>query len=869
MKCKHERKNTKTNSMHKNNAKTSLMHKHRKAEQSIHAPFNTNSINNQEALLCKIKEVLIAKKKQVTEYNVVEACCETIIELVNRKRDDYLELLEIVFNFVLNSASCAKKQFITRNFVKMLSVSIAQHSKVVFSILKSLLKNEIGSKISSKTEFGEIFKFLLENIKSQGASNLLAKHFNLAEYFDSLSYDQKGHHLRNSIEILNREVDCYELIKGYCSSKNNENNNDIILQYLDTRSNSSRDPKSLKDEYYKPLDNQTLLEIVSLIYPDSDCNLKILIHILKLNKKNFIIQKSSKSNSQNLFSDIKSSDKLFELIRHELIDGSNTENDLLEFVSLLSDFILPTFIPLISEINSMFLQQNLYSTLLRNIASYIQLEDFIEIIQQIDINKHFQVFKSISNADLSVFTNLYKAHFGLLKLEIEKTSDDCFYNCIVKEDSLDYLLSCLPGFCNYCTDNFDNIENIIKIFGFHFSSHKNAILSALERLIISHSSNLSDCLVLRNPIEKETSLKILESIKKSNLLDRIFIDFVNNKNFSHFSLISTLFDMHQVDLSGIIIPAIMLGNPACISVLHESVILSIGDSLRLLPFFCKGKYFDFDFISRLVELCSSSEFDIQKRAYFLLYTIYSNSSTPVCICDMLYSSLEHSATSPSARNRMMLQYCILKNGCKDCKIDSSLDHNSKFFKAMVKSLRIGNAKCKKFAKEIIVEIMEDCNFRQFLVSHSVKTNPDPVFLAGCVECIAFILDHILLNQEYVLSKQNNEFEVGLFKNELFNLLLSVSCYSQEIVRTTLKIFEMVLCVEDFSSFIPEILKTVDGYVLTFSKKYNRELKNFCISAERQGLPLTKPMKTLLKFRNKSGIPKEYQVVKKKEFSEML
>lgn len=798
---------------------------------------------SQEMLISKIKKALINNKSPISNENIIVACCTTIIEMNNRNRYDFDELLSIILNYIQENVPISINSKI---FLKTISIGINNHYKLAYSILKTIFKMYLSVIDNNNfTEAMDLLEILIKNIHNIGISNLIVKYYNMDLYFNKLTFEQKKTLLTNSIELLDQKINYIEFLKNTQTS----NNNNLVLKYLEYKNANQSD-----------LTNEDLCELIELIFPDSDDNLRIILEILSFNKKNFLKNKHKKEKIVSIFSS-----KFIDLIRHEVIEVTHDECQLTDLWSLLSDFVLPYFINLISEMNNIFIEKGSYSNILRNIISYIEFEEFVDIIQLIDIKKHFQIFKGISNVDLNVVVSLYKKYINT-PLDYSKTEE---FQCICEEDSFDYFMTCLPSFCFYCTDNYDNIDNLLKNFYNHIFTHNTVICSALEKLIVSHQSNLKDNLILKHPIDKEVSKLILIKIRNSDLFQLILKGFITNKNADYNFLLQLLIELHRFDFFENIISVILSGEPAVFKLQYNSCILSehinLYDGLRLLPFFIKDRILDYDIISRIVELSSSKEPDIQKKAYNLLYFIYKNRRTSICICELLYSSMEQSVNSSSERNRIMLQYTILQHGCENCKIDKSLDIKSKFLTELLKNFRIGNSKCKKYIKECILEIFEDQYFREFLLNHINKNNADYVILNGCVDCMVFLMEH--MNHEYFKSTSN---DIQLkFQEDAFRALLSIGTYSCEVIKPMLKLFSSALAFKNFNCFIPDIFEVVDSYILQYSKKYNFELKNFCILCEKYNLGLTKTMKTLLKFKNKSGKPKEFSVLKKVDFNEML
>lgn len=795
---------------------------------------------NRNQLEDKIKNVLISKKTEPSAENIVNACFETVIELIERKQKGSIDLNFETLLEVILKMKCFK---LTAMTIKALRMIIKMHPSTVCNILKwhyLTINNFQLQNFNDNSLDSQLFNLLISHSNSICISNLIAKNYDINGFFNLCDEEQQTNLLANSMSAFGSHIDVLSFIKNSKSSKNN-----VILSYLQFRSNN-------------PLNSDEIKEISQFVASDSPQNYQILILLFEFNRRN--ISKSKICPVDNGLVTI-FTPHLLELTRYEIIESERDENSLIELLSLLSDSLLPHFIPLIKEINQKFLAENKFQKLLRNLISYIKIEEFAEIVQNVDISKHFIIFKGLSNVDLSVFIELYSiarigTEFESLNLDLSKSAG---FPCIAsEEDALDCVISCLPSFSYYCTDYFMNIKNLILILKAHFQTHKNVICSTIERIVQSHKSNLTNLLTMNNPITLEDSKSILLHLKQSNLVFDLLNLFTESNNSDSQVALQLMIELTGIDYS----------SEAINVILNDSNDVSICNALRILPFFINGKKFDFDFISRILELASSSQNDMQKKAYNLLSCIYDNSATSVCICDLLYSTMKQSAASPALKNRLMLQYSILKKGCPGCgnsngndDSGSSLNNFGKFITELIKNLKSGNAKCKKFITELVIEFSNNNDFINFIIYNLSKKNTDISILCGSLECCLILAEHFTGNQQYLEINK----DCSLFLNQIFPVIIEVSLYSQEVVKPILKILKFF----NSEEFQNKISITIDSYIHQFSKKYNRELKEFCIDAEKKGFPLTRPMKTLLKFRNKSGRSKDIPVVNKPDFNKLI
>lgn len=219
----------------------------------------------------------------------------------------------------------------------------------------------------------------------------------------------------------------------------------------------------------------------------------------------------------------------------------------------------------------------------------------------------------------------------------------------------------------------------------------------------------------------------------------------------------------------------------------------------------------------------------------------------------------------------MVLYAILRNGCKNCQLENKTEIFKKFIYETVVGFAKGNHKCKKLVKEIVTDMADDQFFIDYLEAYTSPNNADVLLLSGCISAIHVLLEHISSNLGYlnVNCTEEGKNKTNEKLHKLFSLLLSVGKHSQRISKQLLEIFTFFINDPQFMIFQDEVLKLVDAYITQFSKKLNAELRKFCVSATSHGLPLTRNMKTLLKFRNKGGVSKDIKIVEKTDFNTLL
>ncbi|KAM0680981.1 hypothetical protein GINT2_000763 [Glugoides intestinalis] len=797
------------------------------------------------ALLPRIKMILTSKKITPTPKSITNACFEAIVELARRKNFDFKELVDIAVQqraFELNKLS-----------LEVLELCLDKYSAAMCNLLKVWFKETPSTCVISNERLYEykLFQVLLKHANIQGVSNLISKNFDIAEYFKNCDLDKQVALLLNSMSILRDVVDALQFVEIQTALEP-EILNKLLLVFLE-----------VKSQHEEEVNNDCLNRIIKLIHPELPQNLTILILILTFYRRNMLRATANNAEFKSIFQP-----KFIQLIRHEILEAEHPEQAISELVSLLSKDFLPSFTSLIVELNNNFISQKKNQRILQNIISYIGIQNFISIIDHVDIAKHAALFKVLSNIDLSVFIGLY--HFYSQGTDFEIPTLDYSRSepieCILSdtaENCIGYLLGCLPSFCYYCTDIYENCHSLIKIFNTIIKTRPSIINSALEKLLQSHINSLSNNLVLVNPITMEESEKILEAVKSSGLAHSLMEMFIENTNFECEDTLNLLLPLCEIDLSNDLIPIIM----------EEQVNpnITVCSALRLMVFFVRKHRYDFDFINRILELCSSQVPDLQKKAYLLLYHIYTNRLTDVCICDILYSTLCRTVGLPAERNRIMVLYAILRNGCVNCQLEDKTEIFKKFIYETVVGFTKGNYKCKKLVKEIVIDMVDDQFFIDYLEAYTSPSNTDEMLLSGCISAIYVLLDHISNNLGYIDINCSDEGRERTTEklHKLFSLLLSVGKHSQKTSKQLLEIFAFFIKHPQFMIFHQEILKLVDAYINQFSKKLNADLRKFCVCAKNNDLPLTRSMKTLLKFRNKGGVSKDIQVVEKRDFNTLL
>lgn len=819
----------------------------------------TDSTRKTDAgLLTAIKNILLSRKTEPSAINIANACFETINRLNSRGKSEFCDLLEVVASAGIFT--------VTETSLKALSASLDEHSLVWCRILKNFflrdcINSVTNSSITTQLEIPEnsdLFTILVDKINLVGIKSLISKNFRMTGLLDGCSIETVMRVLENCMDTCIENVD----VVGFIESLN-EQSNKIILEYF-----------RVKTKRLERIQCTEISRISKLVTPLQPECLETLILLLTFYKNNKLIARVTGNGPvESIFTR-----NFVETVRSEVLDGKHTDSELVPLFSLLSEDLLPAFSSLVVEINNGFLSEGKFQKILQNIISYISIMEFSEIVGSICISKHCLVLKGLSNVDLSVFFAMYRFYSGS---SMSMTAVNCYsmnaglqadnaglsgicsenINC-VPEDGLSHLLSCLPSFCYYCTDHFNNSPYLIKILEYHVNTHPSVVASAVEKLIYSHTNNLNSLLSLKSPIPREQSLNILSLLSESSILNALLEKFIESDTFDCEDGLRLLFKLCNIDLSSQITPVI-LGTGVCQSAVLNGI--SLSSALRLMIFFVPNYSFNMDYISRLVELCGGKDTAIQKRGYRLLYEIYSLRRTQVCICDILSTSLSRTANISGDKYRLLLLNRIIRNGC-NCETDKR-EMVDKFVTETVRGLAVGNVKCRKIAKEIIQEMGE--NEVEHLFGYVFGKRNDTEVMCGCVEAArVFIEQHVNTNEVYSMDKTYATNEITISNtNNAFEALLSLSSHSLQVAKHVIWAFNSFM--ENNIGFYEEMAEVIDQYILQFSKKMNKELKEFCINAKKRRKILTKNMKTLLKFRNKGGKEQKVEIIEKVEFNELL
>ncbi|KAI5169818.1 hypothetical protein PAEPH01_1023 [Pancytospora epiphaga] len=746
----------------------------------------------------RILSAITANNLTCDATTIVKSLCEAILKLMaNRQTDKIKSMLEIII---------AYRENITYGelLYKVIEISLPMYSSLSLSILKSCIKND------SNTDRQKFINLLLENTAIPDCKYVLARYLGVSK----------------------TETATITPVEGVSLNVQSIQNTDEFLAILSTLPSESSETNEFIYEYLGKIESMELVELQNIgrvLLRGHKRNLDILCYIFSFYRK-LVNNNNIRRHTEHVKGPCEPllTPKIIELVRHEVVEASHPEPRIESFVALFSDLLFPSFIPMISAVNELFIFEGKYLGLLKNIVKYVGVEEFIEVVKPLQMEKHYKILRSVSNCDLETFISLYSQ-----------------YDCEAKATSRNCLVSCLPGFCNYCTDYSENIDKTISILKGAFKTFRNVACVALEQLIHSHTLNMQSKLVLDNPIPREMSVRILEAVKNSNIINDLISVFIQTTNNECDTVMEMMVSLTGQDLSSELSQVIK--NPECNSNIR------LYDALRLMVFFVNRWTYDYDLISELLRLRSSPENNVQKKAYFLLNALCSSHSMP-CFCDLLFNdSMVHSS---STRNRLLLLHTIVRKGCINCKCENMLE---KFFSELVRHSKDGNVKSRKFTKEIITQLAGNIEFRRYLLSIIARETEDQGLIGGGISASVILLG--VIGGEY----RNEACEMDVTTYEFVKALLSrisqVSFNSDAFIKEIIQIYTLVFNMKSYSAFADDAIFIISKYITRYHKKFNSELRECCFAAKRKNYTLSKEMVTHLRFKNRADEPKDIQVLK--------
>lgn len=732
----------------------------------------------------KISDLLKSSGQNASANEIIQSCIQTVMKLYEQDNKVKVQnLLEIIVSY-------REHIIYSEALFTLLNTVIDDYTSLSQSIIKSCITN------STDFDSDKLKEFLIDHSKYNGIRYILRKFYKI-----------DTSRLTNTTKPNMTHSEFFSMI-----SLKNLDDNKIILEFLQKNEN---------------LDTKSLNLIVEAMLDQDPHNFNILNYIFISNKRNINISKL-----KNQIDCIEITPKLQDLVSCEVLNENNGELEIKEFIVLLSDILIPSFIPLIKFINDVFLEKNKFAGVLANIVKYITIEKFLDIVNPIQIEKHYTIFKSLSNFDISIFFDFYNAYVN---------ESPTAFACVI---------SCFPAFCNYCTDNGNNIDKLFSIINNYVKSNLVTVCVGLERMIHSHTLNISNNCILDNPISKDDSIRILSSLKNYGIISTIIDAYLESDNTDCEQSLQVIIRFSGIDYSEMLSSVIKSG--------VDSPQISLSNALRLMVFFIERWKYDYSLVYELLQLCHSSEHLLQKRAYMLLYLIYGSRKC-VCICDLLFTSKNSLMHASAAKNRLMLLCAIARQGCLECKAD---DMEFKIYSELVRYCKKGNTKAKKYAKDVIIELSSNPNLISYILNNINQHLEDLELVCGCLEAAQILLEYI----QSINNSEEDSLALSLDKDFAYNLFLRVAPLAMEseaVVKQLLRIFETMFSMSITPEMNEKLIEIINRYIVSYGKRFNRELR-FCISsAQRNKYKISREMGVFLRFKNKSGKPKDIQVLKNK------
>ncbi|KAI4291589.1 hypothetical protein PAPHI01_0863 [Pancytospora philotis] len=754
---------------------------------------------------------VLAKQGQPAEpASIIQAVCQTIHKLLARGQCDEVRRLLSILTAHRDSLVYSE---LTQSVVM---ACLEAHTSLALSVLKSCLRN------GRPADLSQITAFLEERTALPSVRNVLVNH----------------------LHVPAERLRAGDSVALSCAKSGDKSQFVAHLEAAAEKSESLNEPLV---EYLKntgSLSNEEILRIIASVPLGSSLSHEALVLLLGFNRRNCAAHQSLMARdleAEPLPSIFTS--EFAEMLSNHVRKLGDAEKKVEDFVSLFWDDLYPRFASMVTGFCDSFREQGLFVSLLRKILNRVGLDVFLELIEPMDLKKHALLLRGINNCDIDSFLDLYN---GL--------REDG------KLDEVGHLLSCLPSFCNYCTDHSERADELMQVLKAHVRTQRNFVCAAIERLIHSHRLNLTSTLVLPSPIPREHSVRILSALKACGLFDGVAEAFLDTDNNECDRALEMMVELTGADLAEELAGVIL--RP------ETSRGISLYGALKLMTQFAHKWRYSYDLIAELLQLRHSAENNIQKRAYYLLSALCSAQQVP-CFCDLLFSN---AAVHPCAtRNRLMLLHAIARRGCADCKCENMQE---RFFAELTKYAKNGNVKARKFAREIVLELVNHAAFRAYLLAVLNVAAEDQDLVNGVLEAVHILLEHIGGNQEYqlkhglvadgepVVDTENPVCVANTeFINALFGRIAQVGFSSEELVRQTIRNFCLMYSVAACRHLSEEISALLSKYIVKYNKKFNRDLRDAVYAAKEGGHRLTKEMSLLLKFKNKGGAPKEIQVLK--------
>ena len=489
--------------------------------------------------------------------------------------------------------------------------------------------------------------------------------------------------------------------------------------------------------------------------------------------------------------------------KYKLIFPINGITLLRELFEVLSNRLIPAFNYVISEINKLYLSEESFYGVILDIARYVGIETFLEIAE-ID-KKHVRIFNKIYNTDISIFFTL-----------MEQFKEDEFMNC-------------LPAFCYYCSDHFNQIDQLKNLLIKIFDQHYHLTVQSINKLITSHYKNINENCILGNQISKEMSRRILQTFCDYNFISYYLQMFITHNKGDYEDGLDIL--LKEID------------NEIFINTIHTNLKNNIeyAANARLIKYFNHKVAFDDSFINFIIDQILDER--NEKANYTILECLSKDKQNSNLIKTFVF---DHRIKNRNFVERIRLLVNLYRNN------DDSI-YNKTFYREIVLNFNIGKAKIKRYLKECLEENLFKEDFNVFLMENVL--NNDEQVVKGCLEAILIIFNNFTVENDKNIN--------NLFLDEVISSLHQNLFLHKTFEKTILDIYKVMLQNNTFTNYYRGIYDSMIKIIEIDYRKNNNLMTEIVQMLEEKGFERTKQLTRVKKFKNKSISSKKRIQVKRK------
>jgi hypothetical protein len=444
---------------------------------------------------------------------------------------------------------------------------------------------------------------------------------------------------------------------------------------------------------------------------------------------------------------------------------------------------------------------------------------------KMDYIKWIPILNSTSNNDLSIFVDIYN-----------------------RVDDKDKIYTLIPSFCNYPTDDYDKLGPFLDIIVECLNNklYYGIACSGIRNLITSHEMNLNKTCILRNPIDKALSTKILNHVCSTKMFFTILKNYGNEQLPKEvlFSITRRLDDPEMNKFAGLFVENIIKFPESSPMIINKILISDFKECLNYAKFFTKFMKLTFDFPSKILEICSSDNAQIQKKAYELLYYLEKENKIEICVCEHINGKDLLNNLKPSSLKYKLL-YLSIPRTCncgvnrKDCLLQNVIMSFSPK----------GNISSRRVSEDIISNVFlgtdteSSTNFIEYIMKGLKSNNLE--ITSGCLSTFNHILHRYSTSITYDTQKSAYDFVFESYKS--INALVILKILSTFIKHTDgvvddrlVKILEYYVETKKrkYRSDIKEVVNLLLSKQMTVSRSL-KKYTNFWIPTNKQTLTITK------------------------------